>query len=124
MVELSLRRYLVTRELSSLAASECHVRPRFSVGALARAVAAHMPDRVVEARELEAFLCGLAMPLPTERAALAAALSIDIDELQVEIPRDTILEVKDLGNGNAMLRISQPVAISVARKILQILQET
>jgi hypothetical protein len=30
--------------------------------------------------------------LPTERAALAAAFGIDIDQLQVEIPRDTILE--------------------------------
>jgi transcriptional regulator with XRE-family HTH domain len=96
----------------------------YSVEALARAVAVHMPDRVVEARELEAFLSGLAMPLPTERDALAAALGIGIDQLQVEIYRDTILEVKDLENGNAMLRISQPVAMSLARKIQRLLEET
>jgi transcriptional regulator with XRE-family HTH domain len=96
----------------------------YSVEALARAVAVHMPDRVVEARELEAFLSGLAMPLPTERAALASALGIDIDQLQAGIPEATILEVKDLENGNAMLRISQPVTISVAHKIQRLLEET
>jgi hypothetical protein len=96
----------------------------YSVEALARAVAVHMPDRVVEVRELEAFLSGLAVPLPTERDALAAALGIDIDQLQIETLRDTILEVKDLENGNAMLRISQPVTISVAHKIQRLLEET
>jgi transcriptional regulator with XRE-family HTH domain len=59
----------------------------YSVEALARAVAVHMPDRVVEVRELEAFLSGLAVPLPTERDALAAALGIDIDQLQIETLR-------------------------------------
>jgi hypothetical protein len=96
----------------------------YSVEALARAVAVHMPDRVVEARELETFLSGLALPLPSETAALASALGIDSDQLQVGIPEETILEVKDLENGNARLRISQTVPISVARKILRILEKT
>lgn len=106
---------------------------------LARHSAKHMPDKKFGRDNISGYICGENLPGPAHLNAMAKALGLPYDELlptrgvpdidsrvdarTKKAAADAPLDVRDLGEGKAWLRVNQEVPWDVAIEIMKLVKQ-
>jgi transcriptional regulator with XRE-family HTH domain len=95
---------------------------------LARRASNYLPKGQTLGRDnVSHYVRAVALPRPTQLAALAKSLGLSPADLLPTIPsasqKAPPFDMRQLEDGNVWLRVNQPVSFDQALKIMQILQE-
>lgn len=123
-------REIVRKEFSERLTKALRMK-RWNQSELARRATQHCTDGELVGRDaINSYIRGRILPTPSKLDAISKALNMEVHELmpsQVETlaERDNPpLELKGTADGRFWLKINQPVTLSQASRVIEVLNET